>query len=455
MRAGPILRAQEGPQRQFGSCPADIVFYGGAAGGGKSWALVFEAARNHHVKGYAGIVFRRTSPELTGGGSVWEESLKIYTQLGGHPVENRLRWRFTSGASIEFSHLQHEKDVRGHQSKQYAFIGFDEVTHFTEHQFWYMLSRLRSVSGVKPYIRATCNPDPDSFVRRLVDWWIGEDGFAIEERSGVIRWLVRVGDDLHWYDTQEEAKRKHPNIDPLSFTFIASSLDDNPAMTQNDPGYRSRLEMLPRVERERLFKGNWNIKPAAGLYFQRSWFEFIDADPSPAQVAETVRGWDKAASKPSATNPDPDWTVGVKYSRLKDGRFCIHHAERLRDGPLGVERSVVNTAKADGIKVKVGLWQDPGGAGKADVDHFRRLLSGFTTKVIKATKDKITYAGPVSSQAEAGNIVVVRGSWNEPFMRILEGFPDLNHDDDVDGLSLSHMLCDNSHLESLRRRSRW
>src|SRR5690606_17779891 len=136
---------------------------------------------------------------------------------------------------IEFRHLQRDDTVHEHQGRQYAFIGFDELTHFTERQFWYMVSRLRSTSGVKPYVRATCNPDPDSFVAKLVEWWIGPDGYPIPERSGVLRWFVRVDDELHWYDSEAEARAEHHEAEPLSLTFIASRPADNNALIAKDP----------------------------------------------------------------------------------------------------------------------------------------------------------------------------------------------------------------------------
>jgi predicted phage terminase large subunit-like protein len=453
------VRAQPGPQEKFMASSADVCIYGGAAGGGKTYALTMESGRHVHRKGFAAIVFRRLSTQITGGGSVWEEAMNILPIFGGVPREHRLDWRFPSGAIVEFSHLQYKKDVLSHQSKQYALIIFDQLEQFEEDQFWFMLARNRSVCGVRSYIRAAANPDPDGFLYRngegLIAWWIGEDGFPIPERSGVVRWFVRDGDELIWGDSKKDVQKKAPQIcaefpdAPISITFIAARLEDNPALMQKDPQYKAKLMALQKVQRERLMLGNWKVKPGAGMYFRRSYFEFVDE--APKDVVSRVRAWDKAATKPSAANPDPDWTVGVKYSTLKDGRFCIEHVERGRESPLGVERMVKNTAKADGKKVKVGLWQDPGGDGKAQAQHYVRLLLGFVVKVIRAAEDKETYAEPVSSQAEAGNILIVRGPWNDAFLTVLEGFPDLKHKDDVDALSLAHMLCSNNALDRLRR----
>lgn len=437
------LEPHPGPQKQFLCTPADIAVYGGAAGGGKSFALLLEAIRHVTKPRYSGILFRRTYPNMMGPGSLFELSRDIYSRpcLGGRDTESPSPlWTFPSGAKIQFSHLQHAKNALDHRGREYAFEGWDELTEFEESQWWELFSRNRSTCGIRPYMRATCNPDPDHFVRRLIDWWIGPDGLPIQERSGVLRWFVRQGTDLKWFDA--------PVPSGISFTFIPARLSDNPTLLEQDPDYQAKLEALPFVERARLLGGDWNVKPAAGLYFKRSYFEIIDA--APADVEQRVRAWDLAATKPGEGNPDPDWTVGVRYAKLKRGGFVIEHVERLREGPLGVERAVCNTASSDGIQTKIGLWQDPGGAGKANVQHFVRLLSGYTVRVEKASRDKVTYAGPVSSQAEAGNIAIVRGAWNEPFLNCLESFPEGGHDDDVDGLSLAHRLVAASNLERLR-----
>lgn len=437
--ASRVIRPQAGPQEAFCACPADIAIYGGAAGSGKSFALCFEAARWFDVPGYNAVIFRRQSTEIRGGGGVWDEAMGLYPGMGATPREHLLEFRFPVGSRVEFRHLQHENDIYSHQSKQYAFIGFDEVTHFTEKQFWYLLSRNRSVCGVRPYVRATCNPDPDSFVRKLIDWWIGRDGSPIPERSGVVRYFVRDGDELVWGDTEDELLQRFTHLEPRSLTFIAARLEDNPALLAKDPRYRGNLLALPRVERERLLGGNWNIRPAAGFYFQRGYFRVVDEAPN--DVAIRVRAWDRAATEPSPTNPDPDWTVGVRLSKDHRGVFYIEHAERFRRSPLGNETSIQNIASSDGKRCHVAQWQDPGSAGKEAVGHYARLLAGFTIDTVRASKDKVAYASPVSSQAEAGNICIVRGPWNDAFLSVLEAFPDGAHDDDVDALSLAFLVA--------------
>jgi len=467
MKIGP----QPGPQTAFCSSTADVVIYGGAAGGGKSWALVYEPLRNVHVEGYSAVIFRRTSPQLTGGGSVWDESLKLYPLRGGVPREHRLDWRFPSGGGIEFRHLQHEKDKHSHQSKQYAVICFDELVQFTRTQFWYLFSRNRSVCGVQPYIRAATNPDPDSWVlRELIWWWIdterariedpklgppeGWSGFPIKERAGKVRWFTRINDELHWSDSPQKLRGQFgPEVQVTSVTFIPALLQDNPALMKADPAYLSKLMAMPLVDREQLLGGNWKIRPAAGTMFMRHWFEVVDQ--APAVVMDRVRAWDEAGTKPNKDNPDPDWTIGARMSRTAAGIIFIEHVVRMRDTDLAVEQAITGCAAQDGRETTVCVWQDPGSAGVARVKHLSRKLSGFKHHFERAALDKTSYAKPVSSDAEAGNIKLVRGPWNDAYLTNMEAFPDGRYKDDTDATSLGHLKLTDSNLEALKKLARW
>lgn len=420
----------------FSATPADIAVFGGSAGPGKSWCLVHEPTRHAHVPGFAGAIFRRTAPELQGAGSVWEKATDIYPLLGATMREHRMDARFPSGALVEFESCQYDKDLAAFQSKEYCYLAWDELTHFTERMFWYLIGRNRSTCGVKPYARGATNPDFDSFLRPIIDWWIGDDGFPIPERSGVVRWMARVEEELIWGDTREEVeKRTHGEGLMNSFTFVAATLADNPTMLEKDPGYEARLNLLSRVDRERLKLGNWNVRPSAGDYFQRYWFEVIDAKP--ADAVGRVRFWDKGGGTKMRQNDDPRyaWTVGVLVSKTTNGSFVVEHGVHLQGRPREVEDAIKNTAKADGRDVDVVLWQDPGQAGATDVDNFVRLLAGWNVHGVPAREDKLTYAKPVSAQAERGNVKLVRGSWNERFLSEHENFPTARLKDYVDATS--------------------
>lgn len=440
------IGAQPGPQEQFLACPADIVFYGGEAGSAKTSGLILEGTRFHDIPGAGGIIFRRTSPQLQGPGSLWELMREWYPPLGARFLQNPLRAIFPSGASMQLGHLQHEWDKESHQGKGYALIGFDELPHFTESQFWYLFSRCRSTSGVRSYVRATMNPAPGSWVKKIIEWWLDERGeYARPERSGVIRWFYRIDDKLEWADTAEELIAAHPEmvddkgeqIMPTSFTYILGRLADNKILQQKDPGYRARLMALPLVEREQLLGrgqgGNWRITPAAGLYFRRGWFRTITTLPT--NFVQIVRAWDKAATQPTPENPDPAWTRGVKMGVTRDGRYVVLHLESLRGSPHQVLTTMANIARQDGKRVKILTWQDPAQAGKVDNSLTKGLLAGYWVESEVAREDKLVYAGPFSTQVEAGNVDVLEAPWNEEFFSELEAFPDGKHKDIVDACS--------------------
>lgn len=427
------IRPQVGPQETFLASPADIAIYGGAAGGGKTWALLMEPLRHVSNPDFGAVFFRRTTVQVRNEGGLWDESEKLYPLLGASPKEHVLTWAFPSGAAVSFAHLEHDKTVLNFQGAQIPLICFDELTHFSQKQFWYMVSRNRSMCGVRPYIRATCNPDADSWVAEFIGWWIDQEtGLAIPERSGVLRWFVRINDQLVWADSPEQLEAKHPGIPPKSVTFIAASLFDNKALMEADPGYYANLLALPKVERERLLGGNWKIRPAAGLLFKREWVRVVDAAPSDLQM---VRGWDLAGT-PKTEGNDPDWTAGTKIGRAKStGRYIVLHHTRMRDTPHEVEKLLRNTASQDGVEVEVSLPQDPGQAGKSQVATLIKLLHGYTARATPETGDKETRFGPFSAQCEAGNVDVLRGPWNEVWFSELEGFPEGAHDDDADSTS--------------------
>lgn len=272
------IRPNPGPQERAFASPADIVIYGGQAGGGKTFWLVTEPTRHIGNGKFRAGIFRRTYPQIKGQGGIWDEARGIYPGLGGRMREGQeLDATFPSGASIAFSHLQHEKTKYEYQGHQFAFIGFDELTHFSETQFFYLLSRNRTTCGIRPYIRCTCNPDAGSWVAEFIAWWIDQDsGFPIPERSGVLRYFVRetVGDEnkIIWADTEEELIEQFPVYkkgEILSATFIPAALSDNPKLLEKDPGYQARLRAQPRIERERLELGNW--KASEGALIPPEW----------------------------------------------------------------------------------------------------------------------------------------------------------------------------------------
>lgn len=427
-----IIEPQPGPQTAFLESSADIVFYGGSAGGGKTYALLLEPLYDIQNKDFGAVIFRRTTKQVTSEGGLWDTAIDVYSPLGARPNQNDLTLRFPWGSKVTFAHMEHEKNRLDWQGSQIPLIGFDEITHFTWKQFVYMLSRNRSASGAKSRIRGTCNPDPDSWVRRFIDWWIDENGFAIPSRSGVIRYFVIEGDDVIWADTTEELIAANKTRRPKSFTFIRSSIEDNKILLEKDPDYLANLQALTRVERAQLMDGNWDIRATAGSYFKRSDFEVVDAAPA---SCSWVRAWDQAGTEKKQDSDDPDWTVGFLMGRSPEGVFYCKGMERFRVDASKVDSNIKNTASQDGVSVRIRLAQDPGQAGKSQARAQVRMLAGYTVTTKPVTGDKETRAKPFASQVQAGNVKVVRGSWNEDFFKEMEAFPSGGHDDIVDAAS--------------------
>jgi len=144
---GIELRPQPGPQEKFLTSAADCAIYGGAAGSGKSFALLLEPLYHAGNGRFRAAIFRRTVPQIRLQGGLWDTSEQIYALLGAVANQSSLEWKFRSGARLKMSGLEHESDVYGWQGAQIPLLMFDELTQFTVTQFWYLLSRCRSMGA--------------------------------------------------------------------------------------------------------------------------------------------------------------------------------------------------------------------------------------------------------------------------------------------------------------------
>ena len=431
--------------------------------------------------------------------------MALLPQIGAVPKKTpNPQFTFPSGAKVVFGHLERYADCLSYQGSQIPLICFDELTHFDEEVFWYMFSRIRSDSGIDGYIRCTTNPDPDSWVRTFIDWWIGEDGLAIPERSGVLRWFIRINGECIWGDSRMELLKyqfdgKITEVDksnattdnlfildendskaqtvitpgregvlyvitdtrefyqwrdgeyfrltaPKSVTFILSTLQDNKILMRNDPSYLANLQALPLVEQERLLGGNWNIRPAAGMYFPRSKVNLLDEIPN--DVIKWVRAWDLAGTEDNKINnreDGPAYTAGVLIGERKNGRYIIADVINQRLNSSDVRSTVLNTAKADkaiyGRKIRIRMNQDPGQAGKDQAEQYLKLLAGFSVNIESESGSKETRAGELSSQwiglkgSDKGNVDVLNAPWTQAYLTHMDGFPDRKFKDMADASS--------------------
>ena len=300
-----VIKPQDGYQMMALSSPADIVIGGGAAGVGKTFCLLLEPLRHISVPNFGAVIFRRTSPMIRSEGGLWDASNKLYKAIrNAKPRETTLEWLFpivrdnqpVINTKIKFSHLEHEKNVYDWQGSEIPLIGFDELTHFSKKMFFYLLTRNRSTCGVKPYIRATCNPDPDSWVADFISWWIEQDersqnfGFPIPERQGVVRYFCVENDNVIWGSSIDEVyqKAKHFLDDMISktkgtvtirdfiksVTFIGGSIYDNLELLKVDPGYLGNLNAQSEEEKLRLLYGNWKVSMKGNDVYD--YYKFTD-----------------------------------------------------------------------------------------------------------------------------------------------------------------------------------
>ena len=443
-----VLKPQEGPQETFLSTSADIAIYGGAAGGGKTYALLLEAVRHTNNPKFGAVIFRRQSIQITQEGGLWDSSYEVYGGIKGAVPKTspRYHWKFKTGARVGFAHIDGDRDLGKWQGSQIALIGFDELTHFTKKQFFYMMSRNRSASGIDPYIRATCNPDADSWVADFISWWIDQDtGYPISERSGIIRYMVHMNDIISWFDTEDEGLdfAKQHGLDEYkakksvkSVTFIASTLQDNKILMENDPGYLANLLALTEVEKERLLNGNWKIKPSAGSFFKRTQIGDI-LTSIPNDIVAICRGWDLAATDEDE-NKEAAYTAGVLIAKRACGRFLILDVVNKQLKAGDVRKLIMTTTKADNVKyrkyctVRQRLPQDPGQAGKEQAGSYINMLAGYNVVTRPESGSKESRAEPMAAQWQQGFFDVMEGEWNEEYFNQLESFPESKFKDMVD-----------------------
>jgi hypothetical protein len=284
-----IFAPNEGPQEDFLAAAETDVLYGGAAGGGKSYAMLVDPLRYAHRASHRALIIRRSMPELR---ELIDKSRELYPRAfpGCKYREVEKLWNFPSGAKIEFGFLERDADVYRYQGQAYSWIGFDEITHLpTEFPWNYLASRLRTTdSEIVPYMRCTANPG---------------------------------GVGAHWvkkrYIEPNEPNHSFKGADGLTRKFIPARLEDNPYLAQ-DGRYEQMLKALPATQRKQLLEGNWDVNEGAA-------FTEFDLDLHVIPPFEIPISWERVK--------------GIDYGYASESA-CIWAAVDPSDGTLIVYREL-------------------------------------------------------------------------------------------------------------------
>ncbi len=382
------------------------AFYGGAAGGGKSYALLAAALQYVDVPGYNALLLRDTYSNLS--------KPKALMYLAHEWLQNTdARWRGdiktyefpTTGlpATLSFGYLDSPLDHFQYLSASYHFVGIDEVVNIREHQALYMFSRMRKDidTDVPIRFRSASNPPTREQLERGA--WVKD------------RYI-------------------NPKTRVKGAVFIPAQIKDNKHLDKDN--YDKSLDKLDPITRKQLKEGDWDVK-VSGNMFKRHWFPIVETAPN---RIKWTRYWDLAATEED-TNKKPAYTVGVKMGMTPDGLCFVDDVRRERLSPMHVEQLVQRTAFADGRHISIYMEQEPGSSGKAIISHYRRnLLKGFVFRGDAVNKSKSIRHAPYASQAEAGNIILIQGQWNKKFLDEHELYgPFLDQIDSASGAYLK--LC--------------
>ena len=385
-------------QTEFLALSCREALYGGAVGGGKSSALLMAALQYVGKPHYAALLLRKNFSDLSLPGALMDMAAQWLRPTAAQWRAAEKTWEFPSGATLTFGFLDHSQDKYRYQSAEFQCICWDELTQFPESDYLFLFSRLRRLEGVNIPIRVRAASNPG-------------------------------GEGHDWVKQRFMAESNPERV------FLPATLADNPYLDRAE--YEKTLAELDPITRQQLLNGDWSARQG-GNKFKREWFEMVEAFPVDCQ---RVRFWDMAATEPKP-GTDPDWTVGALLGLSRARMLYILDIRRARGTPGAMEQLVRQTADLDGKEVAVRMEQEPGSSGvKAIDDYRRRVLLGWDFAGVLSTGSKEIRANPLASQAEAGNVKLMRGHWVSAFLDEAELFPTGSHDDQIDAASgaLAHL----------------
>lgn len=405
-----------------------------AAGSAKSTMGLMRHLRYIHDPYYSGFCIRKNSTALMKSGGLFSAAVDMYRKVDPN-IKIKLKDQkivFSSGATVSFSHYENDKAADLYHGLELSSVFYDEASQASESHIWWLVSRLRTKAKMVPSIWMSCNPDPSSFLRGWVNWWLyPEDhpkfGLPDPEKAGKIRYALRKGGDLFWGDTALELIEQHGNprlapddprqVKPLSVQCLLGTIYDNPWLLENQPEYLASLEALPDMERRRLLYGDWEAREANSTYFMRNWCEEVTSY-DPTEFTKVVRAWDMATTLKSDHNPSPDYTVGTLMGKTKSGDYVVLDVRRMRVRSGEWERVIAEAWESDRRDfrdVMTLVTQDPGAAGEMACNLLRRALAerGIVTEKIRVSGKKLDRFRPFSACAYQGSIKFLKGCGND------------------------------------------
>lgn len=422
------FKAASKKQHTFLTSTAQIVIYGGSMGGGKTYNGLLKHLRYVDNPHYRGVVVRKSSSTIMKSGFIFDEAKGIYTAFEpkvkvGYKAQ---KFVFPSGAEIVFTHLATDEDAELMKGSQFSFAMADEATELQEHHVLRLLSRIRSKAGIPPQLALTCNPSPDSYLRKWVDWWLipqGKEGAGRvdPEKDCAVRYFVRIGDDMCWGDSVEELVERYGDpelsveddqqIKPISVQLISANIYDNPPLIKLNPLYLSNLLSLPAVAKERDLHGNWDIRAQASGFFKREWCQEITRPYPMSDFDKVVRAYDFAGEFPTAANGfRADYFASVKMGRKKaTGEYVILDVVRthLRYGDW--LKFIIDQAQKDGVKCEICIPEDPNAVAKGATRKFKLdiINAGFRCFSKRASTFKLDRFMLFSAACQNGLVEVM------------------------------------------------
>ena len=373
------------------------ALYGGAAGGGKTDALLRAALQYVCVPGYAALLVRQTYPQLAMEGGLIDRAMDWLIQTDARYDKGDKRWTFPSGATLTFMHMERDDDRFKIQGAEFQFIGFDELTNWrTDKVYRFSAGRLRrpnatgtelkacphcgmTLADVPLRMRAGTNPGSHGegwVMKRFVEGWS--------------QWKLGEADP------------------PEDCRFLPALAADNPGLDHDE--YDKSLDVLDAQTRAQLKDGTWGLR--ANVLLRRDDFKTVD--DWPRDGARYVRSWDFASTEADGSN-DPDWTVGALLAE-NDGQWWLIDLVRFRENPGEVERRFMTTLLADRQRygnIDTVIEREPGSSGKLTVAAFQRTASGFAVHGQAPLGAKTERARPLMAATQNGNFHIVNAAWND------------------------------------------